>query len=74
MAAYRCYYVNDQDRIVGMDALVAQDDDEAIETAKRLLAARADRIYFGCELWEGSRRVWRGLQASGCVPPGSGAN
>jgi hypothetical protein len=59
MPAYRCYYINDRDRIVGMDAYVAGDDGEAIEQAKRLLADRADSLYSGCEVWDGSRRVWR---------------
>ena len=53
MAQYRAYTVGTDDHFVGYEALVCDDDVEAIEKAKRLANG------LDIELWSGDRFVIR---------------
>jgi predicted dinucleotide-binding enzyme len=53
MVEYRAYTVDQDGRILGVNALVCSDDAEAIEQAKRLV------LNYAIELWSGTRLVTR---------------
>ncbi|MGO8917636.1 MAG: hypothetical protein ACLQJR_17160 [Stellaceae bacterium] len=55
MPAFRFYFIGVSRKIVDTAALDCADDDQAIEEAKKFLAARA--AVQGVEVWDGARRV-----------------
>jgi hypothetical protein len=62
MADYRCYFLNDQRHIVGVEELGGcADDNEARKIAMTLLNDRPH--YSGVAVWERSRKVFEELIA-----------
>jgi hypothetical protein len=53
MPEYRAYTVGPDGHIIGVEAMVCANDEEAIEWARRLVEGH------GVELWSGSRLVIR---------------
>lgn len=53
MTDYRVYLLNDKGHILNDAAIVANDDAQAIEAAKKIVRAR------NVELWDGERLVGR---------------
>jgi hypothetical protein len=56
MATYRCYFLDDQDRIQLGENLECNDLEDAITTAHEMLVGRPH--YHSVELWQGSLRVY----------------
>jgi hypothetical protein len=55
MPAYRCYFIDRENHIGGMEIIKVSGDAEAMRAADRLLADRPD--FHGVEVWERARRV-----------------
>jgi len=55
MPAYRCYFLDSDDRIRGSQEIQCHTDAEAVHVARRMLARRPHEHAF--ELWQGTRRV-----------------
>ena len=61
MSNYRCYFLNHEDHIHGIEHLLDyQTDDDATETSLKLLDERTN--HHGIEVWDGSRMVMRHLK------------
>ena len=64
MPDYRCYFLNDQRHIVGVEALTGcKDDAEARRLAMTLLKDRP--LYSGVAVWELSRKVFEEMISQG---------
>jgi hypothetical protein len=55
MAQYRCYFLGDDDQLMGAETIQCAGDEEAMALARRTLALKA--YARGVELCEGDRRV-----------------
>jgi hypothetical protein len=53
VADYRLYGLDGVNRVASGEWIEADDDEEAIEVAKRIMDGH------GCELWQGSRLIGR---------------
>ena len=56
MHAYRCYFLNERDRINGCEIIEARALDEAIDRALALL--RQQPKHTAVEIWEGPNRLY----------------
>ena len=57
MRVYRCYFLNEQDRIEAYENVEAHALDEAVNRALALLR-RQPKHHKGIEIWEGPNRVY----------------
>jgi hypothetical protein len=55
MPQYRCYFIDSEDHIRGVEALMEPNDTEAVVAALRLFTER--NYYPGFEVWQGKRRL-----------------
>lgn len=55
MAQYRCYFLGDDDQLMGAETIQCAGDEEAMARARQTLALKA--YARGVELREGERRV-----------------
>jgi hypothetical protein len=55
LTGYRCYFFNQAGHIRDSDDFDAQDDNEAVESARSRYAQQNSR--FGFELWSGTKLV-----------------
>ena len=68
MHDYRCYYVDANNHVTGVEQVTAEDDEAAIEAAKGFLnAPRWSAV--GIEVWERDRRIWRSREAEQMTAP-----
>lgn len=56
MRSYRCYFLNQTNRIAGVEIIEAEADEDALIGAARLLGGQPR--YRAIEVWDGARRVF----------------
>ena len=63
MVSYRCYFLNDHNRIAGVSDIAACSDQSAVAKALGALAREA-RHLTSVEVWQGVRMIERALRAA----------
>ena len=56
MARYRCYFIDKDGHIRAAENIEAETLDAALEQARRLLAARGEKL--SLEIWQGTSRLY----------------